>query len=174
MTAAFRKTMNYAGQRFGKLVAVARNKEEGYWDLQCDCGKTIANVYWRLFVYHRRSCDCLKIRVAPEERAIKALIGDYSRQNKRGYAWELTKEQAIALFKGNCVYCNSPPLRELWSKDKNRRLLFKYNGIDRVNNDIGYTSENCVSSCYTCNRGKQDLTIQEFSSWLMAIAENVQ
>lgn len=59
---------------------------------------------------------------------------------KRGLEWNLTKEEASRLFKGKCYYCGG--------SDGELR------GIDRVVNEEGYTSENCVSCCTTCNKMK--------------------
>lgn len=54
--------------------------------------------------------------------------------------FELTLEECEVLFCDKCYYCGE-------SSDINVKL----NGIDRKNNDIGYTKENTVSSCETCN-----------------------
>lgn len=35
-------------------------------------------------------------------------------------------------------------------------------GVDRVDNDIGYTLENCVSCCSTCNYAKRKQTVDQF------------
>ncbi|MEI8273908.1 MAG: hypothetical protein WCG08_14935 [Paludibacter sp.] len=39
------------------------------------------------------------------------------------------------------------------------------NGIDRVNNQIGYIKENCVPCCKHCNYAKGDLSISDFNAW---------
>lgn len=57
---------------------------------------------------------------------------------KKGYAWELTGEQEVALVKGTCFYCGST------TKDA-------VNGIDRMDSKGTYTLANCVSSCCECN-----------------------
>lgn len=40
------------------------------------------------------------------------------------------------------------------------------NGIDRVNNDLGYINNNVVSCCKTCNLAKSSLTLIEFKNWI--------
>jgi len=61
---------------------------------------------------------------------------------KRGHGdFQLNFEEFQALVTSPCHYCN---LR----KDD------EANGIDRVNNDLGYTKENCVPACWKCNRMK--------------------
>jgi 5-methylcytosine-specific restriction endonuclease McrA len=36
------------------------------------------------------------------------------------------------------------------------------NGIDRIDSNKGYTMDNCVSCCWTCNRMKGNMTQQNF------------
>ena len=37
-----------------------------------------------------------------------------------------------------------------------------YNGLDRKDNNIGYSLDNCIPACHTCNRMKMDLSYDEF------------
>jgi len=61
---------------------------------------------------------------------------------KRGYGdFELNFEEFKVIVTTPCHYCN------LIKEDE-------ANGIDRLNNDIGYTKENCVPACWKCNRMK--------------------
>lgn len=52
--------------------------------------------------------------------------------------------------------------------NQDRRIL-KYNGIDRVNNDLGYIGTNVVGCCGTCNLAKQSMTIEEFADWIVRV-----
>lgn len=56
-----------------------------------------------------------------------------------GIPVELSDEQFYKLFDGICEYCGRKP---------DHTCL---NGIDRVDNDLGYTINNCVSCCSLCN-----------------------
>jgi hypothetical protein len=61
---------------------------------------------------------------------------------KRGHGdFQLNFEEFQQLVTTPCHYCN------LIKEDE-------ANGIDRVNNDIGYTKDNCVPACWRCNRMK--------------------
>jgi len=44
-------------------------------------------------------------------------------------------------------------------------------GIDRYNNDLGYTKENAVPCCWMCNHAKGAAPVEEFLSWCARIAE---
>lgn len=51
------------------------------------------------------------------------------------------------LKSGSCYYCKR--------SDKDM-------GVDRVDNNQGYTEENCVSCCAMCNRMKSDWDVSMF------------
>lgn len=43
------------------------------------------------------------------------------------------------------------------------------NGIDRIDNNKGYTIDNVVPCCKMCNQAKNDYTLQEFQDWVEKI-----
>lgn len=53
-------------------------------------------------------------------------------------------ETYTTLVLGDCLYCGLPAVEHLYG----------LNGIDRYDNDLDYTEENCVSCCFACNRSK--------------------
>ena len=46
---------------------------------------------------------------------------------------------------------------------------FRYTGIDRYDNTLGYTLENSVPCCKQCNRIKTDMAASEFAERLERI-----
>lgn len=72
----------------------------------------------------------------------------------RNLSWELTDEQFFNLVTGKCVYCGQS---------------HKYNGIDRIDSNKGYTIDNCVSCCSWCNTMKLDKSVNEFLEHVKAI-----
>lgn len=44
-----------------------------------------------------------------------------------------------------------------------------WNGIDRKNNDLGYVASNCVPCCVICNRGKNNMSYNDFVSYISRI-----
>lgn len=42
-------------------------------------------------------------------------------------------------------------------------------GVDRLNSDIGHIPDNCVPCCYTCNKMKMAMTLEEFALHIEAI-----
>lgn len=66
---------------------------------------------------------------------------------KRGYVFDLTKDEFMAIVDSPCTYC---------SRAKG--------GVDRMDNSIGYTKANSTPCCATCNRIKGASTVAEFVS----------
>lgn len=60
---------------------------------------------------------------------------------RREIPFELTFEQFDTLIRSPCYYCT-------------HHIDIEANGIDRVNNSLGYTIANCVPCCWECNRIK--------------------
>lgn len=88
------------------------------------------------------------------------LINLYKGKAKyRGIPFFLTKEEGINLLIGNCTYCGDLPN--------------PCNSIDRVDSSLGYTKDNCVSSCWTCNMMKMDLPLEMFISQCKKIIKNL-
>ena len=86
-----------------------------------------------------------RVRNFKEERR-NNLEDSYKRQIseslKRGYGdFEPSFDEYKTLVTSPCHYCK-------------HYIEAEAIGIDRVNNDIGYTRENCVPACWKCNRMK--------------------
>lgn len=79
----------------------------------------------------------------------------------RNIPFELTKHDLKALIDLHCHYCNNPP-KQVYAYCKGSHGYITYNGIDRINNDIGYVAGNIVPCCYVCNRMKGNMIKQEF------------
>lgn len=73
-----------------------------------------------------------------------------SAAEKRNHAWELLDEQAMELFDKVCFYCGEVPGAK------------QLNGIDRRDNTLGYTTQNSVACCGSCNVMKHKLSAEEF------------
>lgn len=80
--------------------------------------------------------------------------------DKRGYDWYLSDEYAKELMTSECHYCG------LFDLD------VRVNGIDRVDNTIGYWPSNVVSCCKLCNYFKKDYTVEQFLAHAKRIAQH--
>ena len=172
------KRQERIGQVFGKLTVVSWvSRTEGYL-VRCACGNEFKSKYYHLTQNVTRSCrDCFvsKARgrpVLPDNLGEKRhLINQYKQSAKRrNIPYQLTEDQAIQLLLGDCHYCGAKPSNKVVrSTTANSTLL--YSGIDRYDNSVGYTTENCVSCCTFCNTAKLDKTIQQWEEWLDRIVK---
>jgi hypothetical protein len=166
------------GQKFGKLIViepVGVRDHYARWRCLCDCGNEKIVKTSMLRDKSVRSCGCLRSGggpLPPGESSCNLIISRYKGNAKRcGFIWDLSREQAVELFAGNCYYCGEPPSRTVKILHKNGS--FTYNGIDRLDSTKGYTSDNVVSCCTVCNFKKSRMSFYEFRDWIMRVAANL-
>lgn len=154
------------GQRFEKLLVIEKTsiRETGYvvWKCKCDCGNEKLVKSSNLTFGVVKSCGCLPTgrgRILPKTVASSnKLYHRYKRDAlDRELEFSLTKDEFLHFSTKPCYYCGKEP--EQISKDNmNYNGEFIYNGIDRVDNNFGYTFNNCVSCCKECNSKKKSIT----------------
>ncbi len=159
--------IDVTGKRFGKLLALKRIPNRGQkvrWLCQCDCGNKTELDSWDLRK-KVKSCGCL-LRLQKGESFFNLFLYNYKYDaKKRGYVWELSKEKFREFIQQNCFYCgDTPKLRYRTTPYLNGGALF--NGIDRIDNNKGYTEDNIVPCCGTCNKAKFKKTTSEFRIWV--------
>lgn len=164
---------DYTGQKFGKLIAVKPTLKQRnlsiIWEFICCCGRVVERVPTGLAhtveIGGNPNCGCLKRlpKLPKGEAARNALLQSYIYSARvRGLEWSLLDDEAFILFEGACYCCGAPPATIKKAKRANGRFAtFVYNGIDRVNNDEGYTLSNSVSCCGRCNGIKLEMTLDE-------------
>ena len=91
---------------------------------------------------------------------------------KREYSFNLTKEQFRILTKGDCHYCGAPPKRQFKVGGKSYGFYI-YNGVDRLDNSIGYEFSNCVPCCWPCNKTKGDTTAAAFIALCLRVSQHM-
>jgi hypothetical protein len=81
--------------------------------------------------------------------------GKYNKYKKsarsRNINFDLTFDEFIYFWENPCFYCGSP---------------INNIGLDRVNNNIGYTINNIVPCCIMCNKIKLDLSCVNFINYI--------
>ncbi len=164
------------GQRFGRLVVVAyAGTDRQYkcskrlWECHCDCGRSTTLNTNRLTTGNTQSCGCIQ-----EERrrpwnmgGAMDLFASY-KQNAQSHnrAFEIDFYTTfLPMTQQPCCYCGATP-SQVW-KGRGRGADYMYNGIDRIDNSLGYVDGNCKPCCWACNnmRGKQaqlDFVLQVF------------
>ena len=94
--------------------------------------------------------------------------GQYARfkndASKRNIKFELSKDDFIKIVLKNCFYCNS---------SGNGYYGTGAGGIDRVESAQGYSINNCVPCCYTCNSMKLNYLKDDFLKQCIKIVDNI-
>lgn len=172
----FRK--NLVGTRSGTLTVTAFSHSEdwkAHWKVLCDCGATrILPTATLTGAKAQKWCSnsCSKRLLDDETRVRRLRLRSYENNAKpRNLQWELGDDEAWKLMQSNCYWCGDPPLATtFWQGDRRTRTAtWPVNGLDRLDSDQGYVTDNCVACCSKCNRAKSDLTPEEFLAHVQAI-----
>lgn len=169
--------LDLTGQTYNKWTVIKRGhskqtpkgQTKTYWNCKCSCGK-IKDVYMdSLKSGKSKSCGCTKGREQGD--AAKHMAYNLYKTGAKGRSLEfnITENDFIKLTSQNCYYCDSKPSNRSGSiKNKG---FYNYNGLDRVNNDIGYNVDNIVPCCKNCNLAKRQLTQTEFFDLIKKVYE---
>lgn len=183
---------NIIGKRFSRLVVIEKDHDKEpflrpnskgamwkvyYYKCKCDCGNIVSvrkDLLKNISSKTRgtQSCGCLQKeamkRIGKEKRLpigeaqFNELLCAYRRSaRKRNISFDLSKEEFKKLTKQECFYCGEPP-SQIFKSRKIEGYIYIYNGIDRIDSDIGYKKGNTVSCCKKCNISKHDMPQNEF------------
>ncbi len=162
---------NLLNQTFGKLTvkSISHSNHRIIWNCECSCGNVCEVSGSDLMRSHTTSCGCNRRKEYGYAAMIKVLT-DYKRHAKiKNINFDLSEDEFIFLTKQNCHYCGCEPSQISNKIDSNGEYI--YNGIDRVNQDEGYTIDNCVSCCSECNYMKNTQSQDGFLSMVKRIYE---
>jgi hypothetical protein len=184
---------DYTGLKNNMLEAIKFIKRENnrtFWLFKCDCGNEKIIKTDRVFLKNTTtiSCGCYKkniwlsvINNNKNKKFNPSLIATQKElyrkykcnAKKRSYSFNISFEYFISLTNKNCFYCGSIPKRvqKFQLNIKNKHIDYICNGVDRVNNLIGYIEGNCVPCCTICNRAKNNLKLSDFLNWIKNIKE---
>ena len=168
------------GQKFHKLTFIKetefRVNKQILCLVKCDCG-TEKLIRKHDLIFETKSCGCLtKERIGnlnklkPQEAAFNSLFHSYkTRAQKLSVEFKLTIEQFRNIINRNCIYCNKSPS----NNKKSANGILVYNGIDRLNNNLGYTIDNTEPCCGQCNKMKLTYSWEEFVHKIIHIYTNI-
>lgn len=98
------------------------------------------------------------------EGLLRTKFRDYQRHSreKHGEEIKMSFEEYSEIVKRPCFYCgDQPPMCELRACRPNNGPCYAH-GMDRIDNNIGYHKDNCVSCCTTCNSMKSKMLTSVF------------
>lgn len=181
-----KKANDITGQRFGRWTVVAfshfgGSRKHRFWICRCQCGTEKAIVDESLKNGDSKSCGCWKRewnRLPCGEAAMNVVRRNYTRTAKeRGLVFELTTKQFKTITSSHCHYCGCPPIQKIEKVNNQKYAMngnYLYNGIDRVDNNRGYTIDNCAPCCIVCNRAKHQMSEAEFFDWVTRVYERIK
>lgn len=163
---------NLIDKAFGKLKVLSfecsrqfKHYKHRMWRCLCECGKITVVAACNLKSGRTISCGCESGRnsLPDYKHAKNATYNDYLQGAKRRRInFELSKEDLINMIMQDCHYCGAKPA----NVKRTKYTTMVKNGIDRKNNDIGYTLDNCVPCCKICNYAKHSLSYDDFIKYL--------
>ena len=153
-----------------------RNKE---YIFKCNCGNSFTLRDTNQFTTWEdiRCADCKRLaRIKPyigERYVFRRIKWDAS---KAGRSFNLSFDWFVKAIHLPCHYCNRRDINSVTvaSKRPGEVLLadFRYNGLDRVDNSIGYEEDNCVPCCVVCNRAKNSMGYADFMEYIQALVQH--
>lgn len=169
-------------QKFGKLLIInplgINYKRSVVWECQCECGQKTNVSSESLMAGRTQSCGCITIQRLQKVDHCKSSFDVGSNKIYGGYKYHaldrnlefsLTLDDFKNIITQNCYYCGRSP-QNVCKLPLNREFI--YNGIDRIENHIGYKNDNILPCCIICNRMKMDLNVFEFSNYIRSLVEH--
>lgn len=180
------------------MVSVAPHATSGKrfrstWVCRCVCGReVVVSTSW-LTGGDKRSCGCRNYmrphgnaKQDPQVSSWNALIARMKNAaRRRRIEWGLPFDTAKILCSRECRWCGQSPNQKFnYRRSLNGYMQGKYltphieaawikfNGIDRINNDLGYYEGNCWPCCKSCNFARNTMTVDEFHEWIRRIAQH--
>jgi hypothetical protein len=168
--------IDLTNQVFGYLLVLGRAagnyRGQAVWNCKCSCGNQQPFSSRSLRTSpNRRECDSCWVKKSHRRgRPYESLYGQLLKNAKRrNYAVALTYEEFLTFTElTTCVYCGT---LVSWTKFNRSKNGSAYN-LDRKDNTVGYTKQNCVVCCSDCNRAKGDrYTHEEWMCMATALKE---
>lgn len=183
---------NLLGRKFGRWTVIGStesyiNKEgklQGVqWLCKCSCGNSSTVSANSLKKGSSQSCGCLRSEKIKERRrkgfgesASNYVYNLYKQGAKRrGYSFSISLDLFKELCNLPCAYCGCLPATKM-ETGRGRVFYgsFVYNGLDRVDNAVGYDVNNVVPCCTSCNILKHKIPKKDFLSKIKKIYENLK
>ena len=179
--------------RYGRLLVIEyKGKDDRgkhMWLCKCDCGNFKVVVGDNLSSGKSKSCGCLKKEFLSksgnqfglyedrEEAILKVQYSHLKQRNKKFNGDIIPYEEYKKKVKDKCFYCGLEYSREIEDRCERKdgkklsNTIIRINGLDRIDSNIGYTSENTVTCCKYCNVAKSTMSIDDFMDWIKRVYE---
>jgi hypothetical protein len=181
-----------SGRKYGSVTVLGRRNDlnsSGSWFWDCECGvcgkrfkaatsplnagtvKTCGCVNRKKFVARNTGRPSNNIKPSGFANSKRVWKGYRDGAKKRGLSFEIDHKRFVELTSMNCRYCSVEPL-QYYKKHRDNGTYY-FNGLDRVDNEIGYTESNVVPCCSKCNRAKFQSSQDDFIKWVKQVYNTV-
>jgi hypothetical protein len=142
-----------------KEYGKTKKKQKVYIFKCSDCDNEI-RLQGGHFKYHSGKCK----RCSRLTKPYLYIYNELLRRADPRYKVELSYEQFLEIIKDKlCHYCEKPLTFEEYSRNWGKRAETKAYQLDRKDNNLGYTFDNSVCCCWTCNQIKSNVfSYEEF------------
>lgn len=157
------------GRRFGRVTVLrfSHNDKRNHavWRVRCDCEHEFEVDTHTLVRGRTRQCNSCRLKWLWEhnkklDAAFTHLLAHYRNSaKKQKRTFTLSRKQFRKITSSPCFYTGRMPSN---IKKTIGGSIYIYNGIDRLDNQKGYTKENCVSCCWDVNKMKGAMTFEKF------------
>lgn len=173
-------------EKYGRYTLIefshSSANHQAYWKAKCVCGTIKTVRLARLKSGETISCGCYgreqisksnTARRMPLLERKKNMLFSYfkAEADKRSLIFEFDRDECYEMSQKECFYCGVGPSNEKMMYLKSDRSKFKYNGLDRVDNSLGYWPDNVVTCCENCNKAKRMMSQDEFFDLIKKIYE---
>jgi len=167
------------GKQYGKLTVIERAGKDRWgnttWLCRCACGNEHRASGENLRGGNVKSCGCMKysgVRLPTGEAMFKLVFRRMQANARtRGIDWGLNEDEVRDLLKRPCYYCGTLPAQVATIR-MNHNGDYIYNGLDRIDNSLGYILGNVAPCCRMCNVAKNNHSLKQFKDWACRLYEN--
>jgi len=189
LVGGFHKRKDYVGKRFGRLTVQSVDETlsaalDGrkhcvlHLNCKCDCGKELV-VKANALNNGQKSCGCYRKELTAEDNRISSATTLYKVYAKnaanRMLPFDLSLSEFMHIAGQKCHYCGALPNTQgsYCDRVQDRSKAFPATGVDRKDAKLGYSLENCVSACSSCNLSKQSMTYDDYRQHLLKSAAHI-
>ena len=166
--------VDYSGKEYEGFKVIrflgyiqSRTSKRALWELECKICRTLFKPGQAFYHYIKTQRPCKKCSIKqqhmdssgnPQEIAINIMLSTYkSGAAVRNLCFDLSIEYFTEIILQKCYYCSKAHSRRIKYSNVNGKYFGFVNGIDRVDNSLGYIVGNVVACCTKCNEIKRDV-----------------
>jgi hypothetical protein len=151
----------WIGKTIEYLTVVAYNKQTKKYTCDCKCGNRVEVCVANLNNNKTKSCGCY-VRKELQNSLENSVFSRYKTSAKKiKIEFSLSYSDFKSISENSCYYCGDKNSIKIMHK-KYSQFTYNCNGIDRLDNNKGYTLENSVPCCSWCNSMKNTYSVSEF------------